>query len=432
MFITGTIVSPIEDRTQTSRYTLAVQSIDSKTVQDTKLLVYEPFPSICSTGQVISFESVLREPENFISTTGRVVEYKTYLQQRGIQAITFASDTVCKNEEGEKEIIIFAQLRSYIVGLIHKVLPEPESSLLAGLLLGVRSAIPAEIIEMFRITGLIHIIVLSGYNVTIVAEAIRRVSTLYARRFSITISILAVILFVLLAGADIVAMRAGAMAIIALLARAYNRERDGLRALAVVACLLVFINPESLYSTSFHLSFLATTGILLFSPLFDAHLLSCQQCLPIAKYTFHHHRNTTIPHPIPRIQHRCCITDRFCCQYARAPTHSFRHGSRSYCHIDRHAFNYCSNTLYADSIYSIAYHYWHRIVRLSCAICRTCITSNSSSDGVLYLCSYLTAVYPIPKAPRTYSAKAATRLPTYSQLIAPTYASTYFILSAGT
>ena len=63
------------------------------------------------------------------------------------------------------------------------------------------------------------------------------------------------------------ALRAGSMATIALIARATHREYDGIRALSMVALALMVYSPSQvLFSTSFHLSFLATLGLLLFAP----------------------------------------------------------------------------------------------------------------------------------------------------------------------
>ena len=84
---------------------------------------------------------------------------------------------------------------------------------------------------------------------------------------------MSVVFFVLLAGAQIAAVRAGSMAVIALIARITYREYDGIRALLLVASLMVLYNPNSvLFSVSFHLSFLATLGLLLFSPIIEKKL----------------------------------------------------------------------------------------------------------------------------------------------------------------
>ena len=62
-----------------------------------------------------------------------------------------------------------------------RFVPEPEESLLAGILLGQKFGTEKELLESFRIAGLLHIVVLSGYNITLVAEATRRILFFYQK-----------------------------------------------------------------------------------------------------------------------------------------------------------------------------------------------------------------------------------------------------------
>ena len=69
------------------------------------------------------------------------------------------------------------------------------------------------------------------------------------------------------------AVRAGIMAVIALVARSAHREYDGIRALLFVAMAMTLIDPsKALLNISFHLSFLATLGLLIFAPILERHL----------------------------------------------------------------------------------------------------------------------------------------------------------------
>jgi competence protein ComEC len=47
--------------------------------------------------------------------------------------------------------------------------PEPESALLAGILLGEESAIPTALEDAFKRTGTAHIVAISGFNISIIA-----------------------------------------------------------------------------------------------------------------------------------------------------------------------------------------------------------------------------------------------------------------------
>ncbi len=234
--------------------------------------MYEPYPSRCVTGEDVAFTARLVKPENFLTEANRVFLYEQYLRQLGVYAIARIDNSGCDGKDSR--FAIFAFLRFHFMNAVHRVLPVQEASLLGGLLLGLRGSLSAELLEVFRITGLIHIIVLSGYNITLVAEAVRRVLSRTPPMFSFVCSLVTIILFVLLAGAQTAAVRAGSMASIALVARALHREYDGVRILVFVGALMVLYNPEqALYSTSFHMSFLATLGLLIFSPVFERYFV---------------------------------------------------------------------------------------------------------------------------------------------------------------
>ena len=264
--IEGIITGDIEDKDTNSRYTVAVHRINGAAEEGKKkILVYEPYPTKCVSGEAVSFAATLRHPEDFLTKTGRVFPYRSYLRQMGIEAIARRESGGCTGKR--EQHAFFARMRAHFVRAMHTFLPAEEATLLGGLLLGLRGALPSELLEAFRMTGLIHIIVLSGHNITMIAEAVRRVLKKAPKIASFLISLAVIVAFVLFAGAQMVAIRAGSMATIALIARATHREYDGIRALSIVAMALALFSPtQVLFSISFHLSFLATLGLLLLGP----------------------------------------------------------------------------------------------------------------------------------------------------------------------
>ena len=265
VYIEGFIKGDIEHKNTRSRYVVDANHIQrAQTKKNTGILVYEPYPTACVSGEGVSFSATLKEPEDFITATGRVFKYKQYLQQIHIYAIAHTQDSGCTGKREKHSF--FARARKRLMDAIHTFLPTEEATLLGGLLLGLRGAMSAELLEAFRATGLLHIIVLSGYNITLVAEMVRRLCARTPKAVKFVAPLVVIVLFTLLAGAQIAAVRAGSMATIALIARTIHREYDGMQALLLVAGAMVWYNPDQvLFSTSFHLSFLATTGLLLFT-----------------------------------------------------------------------------------------------------------------------------------------------------------------------
>lgn len=162
--------------------------------------------------------------------------------------------------------ILITGLRRLLIARLAFVLPEPAAGFSAGLLLGYRAAIPADIMEDFRRTGLTHILAVSGFNIIIIIEAVSRMLMFLRRRTADVVTIIFMVFFVLLTGASASVVRAAIMGSLALAARIAGRKNSGLRSLALAACAMAFINPFIIfYDIGFQLSFGAAAGILLFS-----------------------------------------------------------------------------------------------------------------------------------------------------------------------
>src|SRR6185436_2966469 len=77
-------------------------------------------------------------------------------------------------------------------------LPEPAAGLLEGILLGNKAALGNSLYQIFIIAGLVHVVVLSGYNLTIVADALMRMSSRFPKKASLLIGASGIILFALM------------------------------------------------------------------------------------------------------------------------------------------------------------------------------------------------------------------------------------------
>lgn len=138
---------------------------------------------------------------------------------------------------------------------------------MGGLILGERSAFGADLREDFIRTGTIHIIALSGYNITIVAEWFMKLFTFLPQNLGIGAGIFAILLFILMTGGSSTAIRAGIMATLALVARATGRNYDVARILVLTGVLMIIFNPFLLvYDVSFQLSFIATVAVIFLAP----------------------------------------------------------------------------------------------------------------------------------------------------------------------
>lgn len=221
-----------------------------------------------SYGDMVRVTGTLETPVNFLTITGREFNYERYLANQDIYFIIKNADIeILSSGHGSQIQSLLYKLRDSFMKNIGEVIATPESDLADGLILGSRGGFDNRIRNEFVSTGTIHIIALSGYNVTIVAEgAMKVLGLVFTQTFGIMFGVIVIILFILLAGASSTAIRAGIMAVIALFARMTGRTYDAGRALLIAALIMIACDPRVLTDISFQLSFIATFGVLFITP----------------------------------------------------------------------------------------------------------------------------------------------------------------------
>ncbi len=250
---------------------------NATTSVDAGVLVVAPLHSEVSYGDTIRAEGRLRLPEAFDTGSGRVFDYPMFLAKDGVlYELAFAEIEVLETGGGDvvkKAALGIKQL--YLTGL-QRALPEPAAGLAGGITVGDKRSIGEELSQAFINVSLIHIVVLSGYNMTVVINAAAQGMKYVpgaTRSVQFAVSGVIVLFFVLMTGGAASATRAGAMALIATYARLSGRSFLALRILAVVAAAMALWNPFIVaFDPGFQLSILATAGLILFTPLIAPYL----------------------------------------------------------------------------------------------------------------------------------------------------------------
>ncbi len=166
----------------------------------------------------------------------------------------------------EVELDLYPNLRADLDKRISQLLPSPQAQLLSGIVLGNKKDLPADLKLALRDTSTLHIVVVSGQNLTLLGGLILSLSGLIRRKIAIITAFLAIIFYTILTGAQIPVLRAAIMVFLSLLAQVFGRERDGIWVLMITAALLLLINPRWISDLSFQLSFLATAGVIIVAP----------------------------------------------------------------------------------------------------------------------------------------------------------------------
>jgi len=279
--LTGKIVDEPNVKENNQQLTLLAKLVQTDTNSamaesvSVKILLSTGLEENYKYGDEISLKGTLKKPENFITDQGKVFDYVNYLRKDGIlYVMSYSKIEIVSRGNGNivKSALFFA--KGKFLEKMDFAIPEPENLLIGGLILGERSSFGQEMRQRFIDTGTIHIVALSGYNVTIVAEWIMEIFAFLPRNFGFSAGIFGILLFVVMAGGQATAVRAGTMAVLALIARATGRNYDVARALILAGVLMIIFNPFVLvYDVSFQLSFIATIAVIFFAPKVEKYFL---------------------------------------------------------------------------------------------------------------------------------------------------------------
>lgn len=280
--IEGTVVREPDAREGSVRLNVDAGSLiigEAPSAVSAGILVIVPPHSDVSYGDTIRATGILRAPRAFETGEGRQFAYPEYLGSQGIEYELSRAEIEGHEEKIGNAVKAFAiDLKHLFLEGLGASLPEPAAGLAGGITVGDKRSIGEDLTEDFQTVGLMHVIVLSGYNITIVLNAaawlLARAPLLkHMRLAQLGLNGGIVVLFVLMSGGASSAARAGVMALIAVYARGSSRVFLASRALAVAALLIVLWNPLTLaFDPGFQLSILATLGLIMFTPLLGDHL----------------------------------------------------------------------------------------------------------------------------------------------------------------
>lgn len=214
-------------------------------------------------GDLLEVEGELETPPEFESFS-----YKDYLARQGIHTLLpYPHIERLAQGQGTPFYAILYALKDRAQATIRALVPEPEASLLSGILLGRDSEIPKDLWEAFNRTQTSHIIVISGFNIAIVAGVLTYIGQrVLGRNRSLFFALSGISLYTLLVGADPPVVRAAIMGSLYIIAIHLGRQAHALISLAVAALLMTLLNPFTLWDLGFQLSFAATLGLILYVP----------------------------------------------------------------------------------------------------------------------------------------------------------------------
>ena len=229
-------------------------------------------------GKHLTLTGVLRQPQSKRNPGG--FDYQAYLSRQGIVGIIDTKGLVRIGEQrGFPPLRWIETLRLQTERLIDVIYTETEvetpllesalhAQLLKGILLGKRSDVPTETLDLFRNSGTFHVLAVSGLHVGLVAMFCYFGFSLFRfpQKILCLLTIIAVLIYACLIGFRPSVFRASLMAILFLFATLIDREVDLFNLLAFAALVLLLLNPLQIWDVGFQLSFVAVTSIVYFVP----------------------------------------------------------------------------------------------------------------------------------------------------------------------
>ncbi len=164
-------------------------------------------------------------------------------------------------------------MRDLIDARICSVLSGDARAIATALLTGRRDAISTSVNDAMFISGLGHVLSISGYHMAVVAGvvffAVRALLALFPvltvtfpiKKWAAAAALVAATFYLLLSGAEVATQRSFFMTAVVLIAIMVDRRAVTFRTLAVAAMIVLIVAPEALVHPSFQMSFAATLGL---------------------------------------------------------------------------------------------------------------------------------------------------------------------------
>ncbi len=228
--------------------------------QGNVLVKEKAYPSF-NYGDGIKIEGVIKKPES--------QSYADYLAKNGIFGVVDypKSELVVVNQGSKIKTLLF-EIKQKFVANFQKILPQEKAAFLSGIILGERAEFSQELKDAMSKSGTTHLVALSGYNISIIVLALSGFLTcFFSRRLTFILTILTILGFTIMTGAEASVIRAAIMGFIALLAGQIGRARSIRNAIVLAAFIMIIFNPMVLnFDVGFQLSFLALIGIVYLEP----------------------------------------------------------------------------------------------------------------------------------------------------------------------
>ncbi len=174
-----------------------------------------------------------------------------------------------------------AFIKEAIVLRVRTEMPEPYAGLLLGMVIGYQESFTKDFDQVIKSAGISHVLVASGYNVSLLIKTFAFVTLRLGRLWYFTVNFLFISLYLLLVGFSAPIIRASIMGVLSIYARYMGEVNDSFYSLFLAGGLMLMFSPAFWTDFGFRLSFVATFGVILGSKIFSGLKLHIQEFLVV-------------------------------------------------------------------------------------------------------------------------------------------------------
>jgi len=197
-----------------------------------------------------------------------------YFKKERIQGVITFAEIIEQRPSGKASISgTLGRFQEKVLSIYQRVFSPEKAAFLGGIMLGERGSFSEDFKVALNRSGTTHLIALSGYNITIISVAAAAAfGSFLRRRWAFAATIVVILGFVVMTGADPSIVRAAIMGFLVLLAHESARLYSPRNAIAFSALVMTILNPNILlFDIGFQLSFLALIGIIYLKPAIETY-----------------------------------------------------------------------------------------------------------------------------------------------------------------
>lgn len=235
-------------------------------------------PETIVTGGGVSGVVRLRQPSGPVRPGSYDFSFSNYFDGIGASGFFLTAPLPAELSEpapfGARVAALLERVRDALAARIRSRVGGPEGEIAAALVTGVTAGIPEKANEDMRLSGIYHVISISGLHLALVAGTVmvsmRAAFALFpgfasrrpVKKYAASIALLIVFFYLFLSGAEVATQRSFIMLAVMLLALIFDRAALTMRNLAIAAMIVIVISPHEVAGPSFQMSFAATAALI--------------------------------------------------------------------------------------------------------------------------------------------------------------------------